>query len=159
MKYCTRGKKKKRTFRITKKNRLEEGKQLTVPHQGPAAHQVIPSHTPPLCCIEHRAPWMAWMHCEFDPAPISPRNPLRLLALSHAVADARRSAPIVEETQVPDVPEESESRYWCIWIATLLLGSWIAPKTFELPELVHDHAPVQAFEKKKKSTCGREQGV
>jgi hypothetical protein len=30
------------------------------------------------------------------------------------VAAASRSAPMVELTQVPEVPELSESRYWCI---------------------------------------------
>lgn len=33
---------------------------------------------------------------------------------SHEVASARRDAPIELETQVPLVPEPSESRYWCI---------------------------------------------
>ena len=37
-----------------------------------------------------------------------------MFAWSHCVAAWRRSAPIVDETQVSDVPEPSESRYWCI---------------------------------------------
>ena len=37
-----------------------ELKSLTVPHQGPAAHQSIPSQTPD-CCIAQSAPWIAVM--------------------------------------------------------------------------------------------------
>lgn len=86
---------------------------------------------------------MAEMHAAFEPAPISPRKPFRLFCLSHWVAAWRRSAPMVEETQVGEVPEPSESRYWCISIATLLFGSLIAPKTSLLPEEVQVQAPVQ----------------
>jgi len=57
--------------------------------------------------------------------------------LSQSVATWRRSAPTVEDTQVPDVPEESESRYWCISMAVLLSGSLIAPKYCALPEDTH----------------------
>jgi hypothetical protein len=59
----------------------------------------------------------------FEPTPISPRKPRSLLSWSHFVAAARRSAPMVGETQTSDVPEPSLSRYWCISIAKLLDGS------------------------------------
>lgn len=89
--------------------------RLTVPHHGPAAHHKAPSQTPPAaCCMEHRAPWTAWMQTVLFPAPISPRNPLMLLACSHEVASAKREDPMVLLTQVAEVPEPSESRYWCI---------------------------------------------
>jgi hypothetical protein len=103
----------------------------------------------------------AIVHAPLFPAPISPRKPLLLFAFSQLVASARRSAPIVELTQVAEVPEPSESRYWCISMAlrgfgqlcrdnpiveiayTLLLGSVSAAKAAALPELVQVHAPVQ----------------
>lgn len=43
----------------------------------------------------------------FEPAPISPRKPLRPFDFSQAVAAVRRSAPIVDETQVALVPDPS----------------------------------------------------
>lgn len=109
----------------------------------------------PDCCIEQRAPCTASMHCVLLPEPISPKKPLILFCCSQVVASARRSDPMVEETQVAEVPEPSESRYWCIskkklWdchtlrsaqedlpIATLLLGSVMAPNASELPDVVH----------------------
>ena len=105
---------------------------LTSPHHGPAAHHSAPSQTPD-CCIEQSAPCTAAMqsavrrkdesdlpasplekfpwHAPLEPAPISPRKPFRLFCCSHWVAAWRRSAPIVDETQVGDVPEPSLSRY------------------------------------------------
>ena len=69
---------------------------------------------------EHRAPWTAWMQTVLLPAPISPRNPRMLLACSHEVASANREDPMLELTQVAEVPEPSESRYWCISVDTHL---------------------------------------
>jgi hypothetical protein len=40
--------------------------------------------------------------------------PILLLDFNQAVAALMRSEPMVEDTQVADVPEPSESRYWCI---------------------------------------------
>ena len=94
--------------------------RLTVPHHGPAAHHKAPIQTPPACCMEHRAPWTAWMQTVLLPAPISPRNPRMLLACSHEVASANREDPMLELTQVAEVPEPSESRYWCISVDTHL---------------------------------------
>ncbi len=51
---------------------------------------------------------------ELAPLAYSPIMPLRLFASSHAVASAISSAPIVEVTHVAEVPDPSESRYWCI---------------------------------------------
>lgn len=103
------------------------------PHHGPAAHQSAPIQTPD-CWREHNPPWIAAIQTSLDPPPISPRNPLKLLALSQAVAAAKRSAPMVEETQVAEVPEPSESRYWCISKAKLLLGSVRVLKASPLPD-------------------------
>ncbi len=50
----------------------------------------------------------------FEPAPISPKKPFKPVCWSHAVAAASLSAPIVDDTHVSEVPEPSESRYWCI---------------------------------------------
>ena len=74
----------------------------------------------------------------------SPRKPFRLFCWSHCVAAWMRSAPIVDDTHVGDVPEPSESRYWCISMAMLSLGSVSAAKASELPEVVQVQAPVQA---------------
>lgn len=76
-----------------------------------------------------------------DPAPISPRRPFMLFSCNQVVASARRSAPMVVETQVSEVPEPSESRYWCISMATLSLGSCISAKASPLPDEVQVHAP------------------
>lgn len=57
----------------------------------------------------------------------------------------RRSAPMVEETHWSEVPEPSESRYWCISMATLLRGSLRAAKAAALPEEAQVQAPVQAI--------------
>lgn len=40
-----------------------------------------------------------------EPVPISPRKPLSPFCLSQVVASVIRSTPIVEDTQVGDVPE------------------------------------------------------
>lgn len=77
----------------------------------------------------------------FDPAPISPRRPFILFSCNQVVASARRSAPMVVETQVSEVPEPSESRYWCISMATLSLGSCISAKASPLPDEVQVQAP------------------
>lgn len=45
-------------------------------------------------------------------------------------------------TQTVLVPDPSESKYWCISMATLLLGSVMAPKTAPFPEETHVQAPV-----------------
>lgn len=87
-----------------------------------------------------------------------------LFAINQDVASASLEAPMSLETQVAEVPEPSESRYWCISdyierfsfqtkkvnfntktgspIATLPLGSaeLIPVKAAALPELVHVHA-------------------
>jgi hypothetical protein len=47
----------------------------------------------------------------FEPPPVSPRNPFRPWDLSHAVAAASRSEPMVAETQESELPELSLSRY------------------------------------------------
>ena len=86
---------------------------LTSPHHGPAAHQSAPSQTSE-DCISQSALCTAATQTSLEPAPISPRKPLRPTDASHAVASCRRSLPIVDETHVADVPEPSESRYWCI---------------------------------------------
>jgi hypothetical protein len=51
---------------------------------------------------------------EFAPPANSPMIPTLLFDFSHCVAALMRSEPMVEETQVAEVPEPSESRYWCI---------------------------------------------
>ena len=55
-----------------------------------------------------------------DPAPISPKNPFNPLDLSQLVASVTRSALVCGSTQVPELPDASESRYWCISMAKLL---------------------------------------
>lgn len=48
------------------------------------------------------------------PAAVSPRIPFLPFDFSQAVAAASRWEPMVELTQVDEVPEPSLSRYWCI---------------------------------------------
>ena len=78
------------------------------------------------------------MQSLFDPAPISPKKPLKPLDCNQVVAAARRSAPIVLDTQTSFVPEPSESRYWCISMAVLFKGSCMADvvNASELPDVV-----------------------
>jgi hypothetical protein len=67
---------------------------------------------------------------------------LKPVCWSHCVATWRRSAPIVELTQVAFVPEPSLSRYWCISIAMWLFGSLRFANAAAFPEDTHVHAPV-----------------
>src|ERR1051326_3870287 len=90
-------------------------------------------------------PLIAVLHTSLLPPAYSPRMPCLPLALSQAVAAVRRSWPMVELTHVALVPEPSESRYWCIWYSSLLLGSVSAPMVAPLLDDVHVHAPVQSL--------------
>ena len=73
------------------------------------------------------------MHCELAPPAVSPRIPFLPFALSQAVASCRRSLPIVDETHAVDVPDPSESRYWCISYTILFEGSVNLPMLSAVP--------------------------
>src|SRR5215210_8462768 len=77
-------------------------------------------------------------------APNSPRNRSLLLARAHSVIALRRSTPMVADTAVALVPDESLSRYWCTSKAKLLSGSTVPrPITVSLSPETQEWAPVQ----------------
>lgn len=65
----------------------------------------------------------ASMHWALAPPAVSPMMPILLFCLSHSVASARRSLPMVLYTHSVALPDASLSRYWCISYTILSDGS------------------------------------